>query len=394
MKVTKIDTLHADAGWRIFSYCKITTDEGIVGYSEYNESHGSRGTTEVIEKLAALVEGTDPLAHDATFSRLYATTRQAPGGINAQAIAALENALLDVKGKALNVPVYELLGGKQRDTLRVYWSHCGGARMHKATAKLIGKSPITSLGDIEALGAEVKEAGFKALKCNMYRFGDRNYVYGPGFGRAANTPEAPGLNAETDLLKDLEALMTAFRKGMGEEVDILLDMNFNFKIEGYLKVIRRLKDFNLLWYELDLFNPEGLAYIRDHADAPIASCESLYGIREFRPYFTNQSMDVAIIDVPWNGAWQSYKIAAMADAHEVNVAPHNFYGHLCSAMSANFCAAVPNFRIMEIDIDDVPWKDDLVTHPPEIVDGEYVLSDRPGWGTDVNEEAVAAHPPR
>ncbi len=68
-------------------------------------------------------------------------------------------------------------------------------------------------------------------------------------------------------------------------------------------------------------------------------------------------MDVAIIDVPWNGIWQSAKIASMADAHEVNVAPHNFYGHLCTMMSAHFCAAVPNFRIMEIDIDDVPWKD-------------------------------------
>jgi L-alanine-DL-glutamate epimerase-like enolase superfamily enzyme len=394
MKVAKIETLHADAGWRVFSYLKITTDEGIVGYSEYNESYGSRGTTGVIEKLAPFVEGTDPLAHDATFSRLYAMTRQAPGGINAQAIAAIENALLDVKGKALNVPVYELLGGKQRDTLPVYWSHCGTYRMNEVTANYLGKPVLTCTGDLVELGAEVKEAGFKALKCNMYRFGEQSYVHGPGFARSARVPGAPSLNAETDLLKDLTAQMTALREGTGDEVDILLDMNFNFKTEGYLKVIRTLKPFNLFWYELDMFNPEALAYIRDHGDVPIASCESLYGIREFRPYFEKHSMDVAIIDVPWNGAWQSYKIAAMADAHEVNVAPHNFYGHLCSAMSANFCAALPNFRIMEIDIDDVAWKDDLVTHPPEIVNGEYVLSDRPGWGTDVNEEAVRAHPPK
>ena len=103
-------------------------------------------------------------------------------------------------------------------------------------------------------------------------------------------------------------------------------------------------------------------------------------------------MDVAIIDVPWNGAWQSYKIAAMADAYEVNVAPHNFYGHLCTMMSAHFCAAIPNFRIMEIDIDDVAWKDDLVTHPPEIENGELVITDRPGWGTEPNEEVIAEHP--
>jgi galactonate dehydratase len=394
MKVAKIETLHADAGWRNFSYLKVTTDEGIVGYSEYNESYGSRGTTGVISEMAPFVEGTDPLAHDATFSRLYAMTRQAPGGINAQAIAAIENALLDVKGKALNVPVHELLGGKQRDTLPLYWSHCGTYRMNEVTAGYLGKPVMTSTNDLIELGAEVKEAGFKALKCNMYRFGERNYVHSPGFARGSRVLEAPGLNAESDLLKDLTAQMTALREGIGDDVDILLDLNFNFKTEGYLKVIRALQQFDLFWYELDMFNPDALAYIRDHADVPIASCESLYGIREFRPYFEKHSMDVAIIDVPWNGAWQSYKIAAMADAHEVNVAPHNFYGHLCSAMSANFCAAIPNFRIMEIDIDDVAWKDDLVTHPPEIKNGEYVVSDRPGWGTDVNEEAVRAHPPK
>ena len=394
MKVAKIETLHADAGWRNFSYLKVTTDEGIVGYSEYNESYGSRGTTGVISEMAPFVEGTDPLAHDATFSRLYAMTRQAPGGINAQAIAAIENALLDVKGKALNVPVHELLGGKQRDTLPLYWSHCGTYRMNEVTAGYLGKPVMTSTNDLIELGAEVKEAGFKALKCNMYRFGERNYVHSPGFARGSRVLEAPGLNAESDLLKDLTAQMTALREGIGDDIDILLDLNFNFKTEGYLKVIRALQQFDLFWYELDMFNPDALAYIRDHADVPIASCESLYGIREFRPYFEKHSMDVAIIDVPWNGAWQSYKIAAMADAHEVNVAPHNFYGHLCSAMSANFCAAIPNFRIMEIDIDDVAWKDDLVTHPPEIKNGEYVVSDRPGWGTDVNEEAVRAHPPK
>ena len=188
--------------------------------------------------------------------------------------------------------------------------------------------------------------------------------------------------------------MSALRRGASDTVDILLDMNFNFKTEGYLRVIRALKDFRLCWYELDIFNPEALAYIRRQSDETIASCESLYGHREFRRYFEAQSMDVAIIDVPWNGAWQSYKIAAMADSYETNVAPHNFYGHLCTMMSAHFCAAVPNFRIMEIDIDDVPWKDDLVTHPPEIQGGELIIPDRPGWGTDLNEEAIAAHPPK
>ena len=392
MRIVKTEPLHADAGWRTLSFLKITTDEGIVGYSEYNESFGSKGTTHAVENMAPLIEGTDPLEHAVTSSRLYAMTRLARGGVNAQAIAAIENALLDIKGKALNVPVHALLGGKQRDTLPLYWSHCGTFRMGEATAEFIRKPVITSAKDLIDLGAEVKESGYKALKCNMYFFGAGNYFRG-GFGTNL-LPREESMNADSDQLNALAAQMSALREGAGDDIDILLDMNFSFKTEGFLKVMRALKQFDLFWYELDMFNPKSLAYIREHGGVPIASCESLYGIREFSPYFEQRSMDVVIIDVPWNGAWQSYKIAAMADAHEVNVAPHNFYGHLASAMSANFCAALPNFRIMEIEVDDVAWKDHLVTHPPEIRNGEYLVSDRPGWGTDVNEEAVLAHPPR
>ncbi len=393
MKIVAVDSLHCDAGWRVFSFLKISTDDGLVGYSEYNESYGSKGVTGVIEKLSPLVIGTDPLAHEAIFARLYAVTRQAPGGINAQALAAIENALLDIKGKALGVPVYTLLGGAIRKRLRLYWSHCGTYRMNEVTAAHIGKPVMKSLDDVAALAAEVTAAGFTALKTNMYVFGDRNHVHSPGFGRSLDAPEVPALNAERPLLRQLEAQMQALRDG-SPDVDILLDLNFNFKPEGYIKVMHALEPYDLLWFEYDMFNPEAMALIRRQVNVPTASCESLYGIREFRPYFAQQSMDVAIIDVPWNGIWQSHKIAIMADAHEVNVAPHNFYGHLSTMMSAHFCASVPNFRIMEIDIDDVPWKDDLVTHPPEIVDGHLVLSDRPGWGTDVDEKAVAAHPPQ
>ena len=86
------------------------------------------------------------------------------------------------------------------------------------------------------------------------------------------------------------------------------------------------------------------------------------------------------------------KIAGLAESFEVNVAPHNFYGQLSTLMSAHFCAAIPNFRIMEIDIDDVPWKDDLVTKPPLIQDGMLKIPEGIGWGTELNEEAIAAHP--
>ncbi|MBS0242055.1 MAG: mandelate racemase/muconate lactonizing enzyme family protein, partial [Proteobacteria bacterium] len=132
MKITRITDLHADAGWRVFSFLKIETDAGIVGWSEYNESYGSKGLTAVIMKLAETLVGKDPRPVERIISNLYAMTRQAPGGMIQQAIAAIENALVDVKAKGLGVPVAEMLGGPVRDRLRLYWSHCGSYRLNHA----------------------------------------------------------------------------------------------------------------------------------------------------------------------------------------------------------------------------------------------------------------------
>jgi galactonate dehydratase len=147
-----------------------------------------------------------------------------------------------------------------------------------------------------------------------------------------------------------------------------------------------------MWVEIDSFDPRALALIR-RSIGP-ASCESLFGRRQFKDFFGNYAMDVGIIDLPWNGILESMKIAAMAEAYEVNCAPHNFYGHLSTLMGAHFCAGIPNFRIMEIDIDDVPWKDDLVTEPPRIENGHLIMPTKPGWGADINEDVVKRHPPK
>jgi len=186
----------------------------------------------------------------------------------------------------------------------------------------------------------------------------------------------------------------ALRDGLGPDLGLLLDLNFNAKTEGYLKILRAIADIDMFWVEIDSYNPQALAYIRSHSPHPISSCETLLGLREFLPYFREQAMDVAIIDTPWNGVWQSMKIAAAAEAHEVNVAPHNFYGHLCTMMNAHFAASVPNLRIMEIDIDRLPWDDELFTTVPKIENGHLVIPDTPGWGIAPNEEALKAHPPK
>src|SRR3954462_4017179 len=168
MKIARIEDLHCDAGWRDFSFLKITTDDGIVGWSEYNESYGSAGLTAVIRRLAQSLIGMDPQPVERITSTFYAVTRQAPGGVNQQAIAAIENALLDVKAKALGVPVYALFGGPVRDRLPLYWSHCGAfrARNPEFFEKVIGTPPLRTLDDMKRLGRDVVSRGFKAAKTN------------------------------------------------------------------------------------------------------------------------------------------------------------------------------------------------------------------------------------
>ena len=175
-------------------------------------------------------------------------------------------------------------------------------------------------------------------------------------------------------------------------VDIALDLNFNFRVEAAKRICKALEEFRMMWVEIDMYEPEGLRMIRDSTTVPICTGENLYTAREYRRYFEAGSMDVCMIDVPWNGYSVSKKIADMAETFEVTCAPHNYYSHLSTLHSMHMCAILPNVRICEIDIDDVPWKDDLVTVQPDIANGRLKVPTGPGWGTEIVEEALAAHP--
>src|ERR1700730_9058791 len=388
MKVKGLEVLRYDAGWRNYHCLKLTTDEGIVGWSEFDEGFGSPGVGAVIERLAGKVVGQDPMDHERIYTELYCLTRPAAGGVVGEGLGAIENALLDAKAKALGVPCYALLGGKVRDRIRVYWSHCATWRINHPT---LYKPGITDLDGVRALGAEVREKGFTALKTNIFLYeGGAPRGWRPGFG----VPFLPELNVDNSVLRNLRTHLAAMREGAGPEVDLLLDLNFNAKTEGYLKILKAIADFDMFWVEIDSYSPEALGYIRRQSPHPISSCETLLGLREFLAYFREQAMDVAIIDAVWNGVWQALKIANAAEAFEVNIAPHNFYGHLATMMNAHFAAAVPNLRIMEIDIDRLPWDEELFTAAPKFENGHLVVPTTPDWGTEPVEEAIKAHPPK
>ena len=344
MRIVGCEILHCNAGWRDFSFLKLMTDENITGISEYNECYGSPGLSGIIRRLVERVKDMDPLAHEHIHQCLYAATRQAPGGVNQQAIAAIENALLDIKGQALDIPVYDILGGAIRKEIPVYWSHCGTYIWRPEIAELCEVEAIRKAEDLIKLGKRVKDQGFLGLKTNMITFNEDvgASLYMPG---TAGRPGWPDLNVPSSLIGQLRDQLIAMQEGAGPDVGVRLDLNFNFKPEGYRQVTTELDDLDLTWIEIDLYDPIALAAIRERIATPIASCESLYGLREFRPFFEHAAVDVAIIDIPWNGAWLGLKIAGMAEAYEVNCAPHNFYGHLSSLMSAHFCTAIPNLEL-------------------------------------------------
>ncbi|HJY48027.1 MAG TPA: hypothetical protein VJ349_05190 [Stellaceae bacterium] len=165
MKVKGLEVLRCDAGWRNYHFLKLTTDEDVVGWSEFDEGFGSPGVSAVIERLAGRVVGQPVFDHERIYTELYCFTRPAAGGVVAEGLGAIENALLDAKAKALGVPCHALLGGKLRDRIRVYWSRCATWRINHPT---LYKPAITSLDGVKAIRAEVREKGFGELKTNIF----------------------------------------------------------------------------------------------------------------------------------------------------------------------------------------------------------------------------------
>ena len=389
MKIVNAETLVCAFGWRTISFLKVTTSDGIEGWSEFSEGFGSPGLTGVVDAMLPSLIGLDPLRVEGITYELNAMVRPARGGMARQAIAAIENAVLDIKGKALGVPVAALFGGIVRDQIPVYWSHCGTWRA--LMPDLIGAEPFESYDDVVEYAKEVRKLGFRAMKTNVLGLTDAE-VKGrrTAYSRALQSTTR---HLDTRLIAEAERGVAAFREGAGDDADIIFDANFTMDLDGYLRLEAALRPYRPTWLELDTVDADALAYLRQRSETQIGSCEAIYERVGYRPFFEKGAMDVAIIDVLWNGWLESVKIAAMAEAYSLPVAPHNFYGHLATAISAHFSAAVPNLHIMELDIEGVSWRDDLTT-PPVIEDGILALPTAPGWGVDVNEEAIRAHAPR
>jgi galactonate dehydratase len=385
MKITDVEPIIVDAGWQTWIFVKVTTDETIVGWGECSQPRAPLAVAAAVRDFKSVIMSKDPRSFEMRFWDMERLAIQGWSGVRAMALAGIELALLDIKAKALGISVIELFGGPTRDSVRVYWSHCGTTR---ASYPQLGKAPIRTMNDIANLGKEVVHRGYTALKTNIIFPGDPATVYRHGFRGGRGTTDQV---VSRTLLNHIDSLIGTFRDAVGRDVDICLDLNFNFKPESCKRIAQVLEKYDLLWLEMDMYDPEAILEVKQSTTTKICTGENLIYMREYLPYFKCRAADVFMIDVPWNGFSQSKKIGDLAQVFEFNVAPHNYYSHLSTFISASLCGVLPNVRIMEMDVDALPLKDELVTNIPKIVNGYMEMPTGPGWGTTIVEDVVKAH---
>ena len=210
--------------------------------------------------------GSDPREIERITSDLYSMTRQSLSGLNHQAIGAIQNALLDITAKSLGVPVYRLFGGPLRTRIPMYWSHFGTYRL-KRSYKIYKKKVIRDLDDMAAHARDVMTQGYSALKTKVHYFDDIGGTgYFPCFGSESGAPE---LNLSPSILKAIVDQMTALREVAGDELDLILDLNSNFKADGVIRIARAIAHLNIRWLEVDVFNSDVLRDIRERSRVPI-----------------------------------------------------------------------------------------------------------------------------
>ena len=383
MKITGIETFVVSNGFtppRAWHFCAIRTDAGLTGYSEFGSDGLSRGLVGLVQDLGQRLIGKDPTAVEKHYLDLYRAVRQAPYGATQQAIAGIELALWDLAGKALGVPVYKLMGGPHRERQWVYWSHLATYRANNW--KLLGAKPLRSLQDLADVAREAPARGYTVFKTNIIWPGDPARAISQG--RLGPHDQV----ATRDIVKQAVAQIGAMREAVGPEIGICLDINVNFKPSEAIRVGRALEPYDLFWLEIDNQDPQALVQLKSSVRPPICSGEQLQTMRQYRPYFELHAMDVVKVDVQWQGFSAAKKVADLAETYELNIAPHNYNGHLSTFQSLNLCASVSNVRIMESDPEQTPYRDELFTALPEIASGHMKIPTAPGWGTELNEKAA------
>ncbi len=357
MKITNIKTVVALFGNRPRALVKVETDEGLYGWGEAYSTGPDLSVEPIVSYIFEMIKGEDPRRIEYIMMKLHQQFRFPPGGVGLPAISAIDHALWDISGKAAGLPVYMLLGGAARDRVRVY--HGIGGRDGQEVAER---------------AQQLHEAwGFTAFKTGPYRLdpdADR-------WGRVCATA--------ADYFADI-------RKHAPENWEFAFDPHAKiFEPIRALQLANALAPYDPYFYEEPL-RPEHIpawSRLRSQMQVPLATGESLYTRFEFLNLIAAQGADIIQPDVCiCGGLLEMRKIAAIAEAHYVTVAPHNPMGPLATAVNVHFAAATPNFKILEYILPVNSQWNDWVDEPYLPKDGYLELRDRPGLGVEVNEEAI------
>ena len=383
MKVTSVEAVAVEGLGAPWLFCIIRTDAGITGYSEFGEGRLARGMVGMVKDLSDLIVGKDPRQVEKLYMDMVRGTLMAYGGATWMAIGGIELALWDIKAKALGVPVYELFGGPTRDKQRVYWSHL--ASYQASNPDKIGAKPISSMDDVCAVVEQAKKAGYTGFKTNIL-IPSKDGGPWSGITQGRSGPHDQPLTRE--ILGYAVTQIRAMRETAGPDMEICLDVNVNFKASGQIRLAQALEEFDMFWMEIDNMDAKSLRMVKDATTVPICTGEQKLGAQNYLPYFEERALDVMKVDVQWQGFTAARDSTRMAAVYDMNIAPHNFNGHLSTFQSMNLCASVTNVLISESDPAQVTWRDELVTHVPEVKDSYVTIPTRPGWGADLNEDAL------
>ncbi|OZU88274.1 galactonate dehydratase [Virgibacillus indicus] len=375
MKITDVNVWLVEGVKYNWTMIKIYTDEGYTGVGEATNWPGSPIVEAAAKHAGERIIGLDPMKTDFIWTKLYRDLNWVgPYGASMCAISGIDMALLDLKGKVLGVPCYELLGGAFRTEIPLYanyWFTGGGhnAEDYAQQAKL------------------VKEAGFNGLKFDP--FAHTNYFYGDDL--------SSNLSLTPELQRRAHDVSKAVRDAVGDDMDMMIETHAMLNMKTAINMAERLADLNITWYE-EPAGPESaetLQAIRDRLHPGVSICvgERHYTRYGFRPILERQLSDIIMPDITrCGGPSEMKRIATMAETYNVLLAPHNPNGPLSTLASAHVCASVPNFFKQEFMFNDVSWRDEVIDHPLNIKDGSLVLSDRPGLGVDLVEDIMEAHP--
>ena len=355
----------AQVGPRAWVLLELRTKDGITGLGDASagESVPTKGAA-VAREVFEVIRGRSPfeierLRNAALFKVAAADPRNKR--VTAAYCSALEQCMWDLQGKTLGVPCYQLFGGKLRGTIRNY------ANINRAT-----RGENRTPEGFAANAAKGVAAGFDAFKLAPFDHMARN--------------ESDPDKYEEGVQRGVE-FVAAVRRAIGPNRDLLIDGHGRFNADKALEVAARLKQYRLYWMEEMCRSSDDLARFNEAVDVQTAGGESLWSTSEFLRYIQQGTVDTVMPDVKYcGGMYELKKIAALAEAAGLRVAPHGPASPVGNMAAVHVCATLPNFEILELAFGEVPWRAETVVPAEDVRGGSLTVPDRPGIGYEMNPE--------